>query len=75
MSTFSTEHRNNKVREVLKNATEKLGPTEIARLIDEPWCRTVGHGRHPQSSAIVPVLRRIGAQTYKGKYWSAEEES
>jgi len=71
MSTFSTEHRNNKVREVLENAIEKLGPTEIARLIGEPWCLTkypnfIGYA---QSSAIVPVLRRIGALTYKGKYW------
>jgi hypothetical protein len=77
MSTFSTEHRNNKVREVLRIAVKAIGPTEIARLIDEPWCvdKIEGSGSYPNSSIIVTVLRRIGARTYRGKYWLAEVES
>jgi hypothetical protein len=74
MSTFSiysTEHRGYKVLEVLLKAEKPLGPTEIARLINEPWCVTkspdgVGYA---QSSVIVPILRRGSALTHKGKYW------
>jgi hypothetical protein len=77
MSTFSTEHRNNKVREVLRTALKPLGPTEIARLIDEPWCvgKIEGSGSYPNASIIITVLRRIGIRMYRGKYWSAEVES
>lgn len=48
-----------KVLFVLRNATQPLGPTEIARRIGEPWC--IGDGDYPQSSAINPILKRIKA--------------
>lgn len=57
--------RDEKVRAVLQASSVMLGPTEIARRVNEPWCVP---NRYPSSSAIVPVLRRIGAIAIKGKY-------
>ena len=53
------------VRNVLSTTTGLLGPTEIARRINKPWCMP---GGEPSSSAVVPVLRRIGAISRLGKY-------
>jgi hypothetical protein len=64
---MSKDDRDNKVRAVLQAATGPLGPTEIARLINEPWC-VIQPGNYAQSSAITPVCRRIGASATKGKY-------
>lgn len=64
-TAVSTEQRNAKVGAVLAAADKPLGPTEIARRINEPWCMTE---HYPQSSAIVPVLRRIGALGSGGRY-------
>lgn len=61
----SAEHRNEKVRAVLLAASEPLGPTEIARRVNEPWC---GAGGYPSSAAVTPVLRRIGAIANNGRY-------
>lgn len=65
MTQIPTDQRNEKVRAVLASTQLALGPTEIARRIDEPWCKSEGYF---QSGAIVPVLRRIGAVGIKGKY-------
>ena len=55
------DDRDEKVRAVLEAATEPLGPTEISRRINAPWCCC-------GSSAIVPVLRRIGAVKVAGRF-------
>jgi len=64
-SKKSAAERNEEVLLVLKHAAEPLGPTEIARRINQSWCVD----GYPLSSAINPVLKRIGATpTGKGKY-------
>jgi hypothetical protein len=71
-SKKSTAERDEEVLFVLKRAEEPLGPTEIARRINQPWCVN----GYPLSSAITPVLRRIGATpTGKGKYTYPEERA
>ncbi len=65
MSEISTEDRNAKVLAVLVASDKPIGPTEIARRINEPWCKSENYF---QSSAIVPVLRRIGAVGSGGRY-------
>ena len=66
----TAEQRNDQVRAILQAASKALGPTEIARRIDAEWCSLPYRGRRsPQSAPVVPVLRRIGALTLKGKYW------
>ena len=68
----TAEQRNDQVRAILQAASEALGPTEIARRINQDWCIIRGNnGRadFAQSAPVVPVLRRIGALTLKGKYW------
>ncbi len=64
---MSKDDRDRKVRAVLEAAEGPLGPTEIARRIDESWCGGPSSG-YPRSSAIVPVLRRIGAVKAEGAY-------
>lgn len=64
---MSKDDRDNKVRAVLEAAKEPLGPTEIARRIGEEWCSPGGKNEYPLSSAIVPVLRRIGAVKADGR--------
>jgi len=59
----TTEERNAAVLAVLKDASEPLGPTEIARRIGQPWCV---FGRYAQSSAVSPILKRIGAIRHNG---------
>lgn len=54
----SKNDRNNKVLRVLKDAGQAIGPTEIARRINEDWCMFQGT---PQSAVIFPVLKKIGA--------------
>lgn len=63
---MSTDDKDSKVRAVLLASTAPLGPTEIARRIDEDCCAP--KDSYPKSSAIVPILRRIGAQCEGGKY-------
>lgn len=67
MSEITAEDRNAKVLAMLAASDKPIGPTEIARLINEPWCKSQGYF---QSSAIVPVLRRIGAVGAGGRYSS-----
>lgn len=67
MIELSKVDRDNKVRAVLAAAEGPLGPTEIARQIGEAWCGGGNHG-YPLSSAIVPVLRRIGAVKAEGLF-------
>ena len=64
------EYRNQRVREVLLASGKVLGPTEIARRIDEDWC--CGRYCVPSSAAIVPILRRIGAMRHPGGLYSLE---
>ena len=53
------------VKSVLKAADRPLGPTEIARRINQPWCVK----GYPLSSAILPILRQIGAvRSGSGQY-------
>lgn len=70
----SAEERNEKVRAVLRDALSPLGPTEIARRINEDWCVFPGIDRgYPQSAKITPICRRIGAIGVKGKYTLPKE--
>ena len=63
---MSKNDRNNKVLAILEQATKPLGPTEIARRINEQWCMI---GGQPQSSIITPVLRKLGVKgDISGKY-------
>ena len=64
------EYRNQRVREVLLASGKVLGPTEIARRIDEDWCKQYGE---PASSAITPILKRIGAMRHPGGLYSMEK--
>lgn len=59
--TTATE-KNAKVLAVLAATSAPLGPTEIARRINEKWCCD----GFPASAPITPVLRRIGAVRHKG---------
>ena len=72
MTEVTTEQRNAKVLAVLKSTKAPLGPTEIARRINEPWCRV--SGGYFKSSVIVPILRRIGAVGVSGQYVSPKHE-
>ncbi len=65
-----TERRNSRVIGVLRASTQILGPTEIARRINESWC--FQHGS-PASSAITPILKRIGAVRHPGGHYSLDE--
>lgn len=65
------EYRNQRVREVLLASGKVLGPTEIARRIDEDWCKQYGV---PSSSAILPILKRIGAMRHPGGLYSLEKQ-
>lgn len=65
------EYRNNRVREVLLTSGKVLGPTEIARRINEDWCG--GRFCDPSSAAIVPILRRIGATRHPGGMYSLDQ--
>ncbi len=63
--------RDEAVLVILQNAKEALGPTEIARRIGEDWCI---RDSYPQSSAINPILKRIGAvREGNGRYKLAEK--
>lgn len=67
----STEDRNAKVRAVLLAATEPIGPTEIARRINELWCKADSYFL---SSSIAPVLKRIGAVRHNGGEYTLAKE-
>jgi len=69
MNKFTAEHRNEKVREVLRESITPLAPTQIAQRICEEWCCYGGKASGAHSAAISPVLKRIGAVGVKGK-WS-----
>lgn len=70
MATFQSEGRDEKVLAVLLAAVEPIGPTEIARRINEPWC---GEPGYYLSSAIMPILRRIRAERHKGGKYSIKK--
>ena len=57
---MAKDDRDEKVIAILRTSSLPLGPTEIARRIGEAWCGGLSH-QYPSSSAIMPVLRRIGA--------------
>lgn len=59
------------VLRVLQRAEGPIGPTEIARRVNEPWCG----GTLTQSSAVMPYLKRIGAVRHDGGLYSAPKES
>ena len=65
-TAMTEQARKERVREVLRAASEPLGPTQIAERIGEAWCMWNGTGF---GSAVTPVLRRIGAKKSSGK-WS-----
>ena len=66
-------YRESRVREVLLSSGKVLGPTEIARRINEDWCG--GGFCNPSSAAIVPILRRIGATRHPGGMYSLDQPS
>lgn len=57
------------VLEILKKDGGFVGPTEIARRIDEPWCV---YGLYPQSAPVCYVLKALAREGLlikeKGKY-------
>lgn len=56
--------RTKRVLEVLRASDKPIGPTEIARRIDKPWCVKVfgrGSSSSPQSNAINPLLATLVA--------------
>ena len=67
-----TEDRNAAVLVVLNSTKAPLGPTEIARRINQPWCK---YGQSAfLSSAISPILKRIKAVRHNGGEWTAPEK-
>ena len=64
----TAEDRNAAVLAVLKSAKVPLNPTEIARLIDAPWCK---HSNYYMPSAINPILKRIKAMRHNGGEYTA----
>ena len=62
--------KNAKVLAVLQAEQKPIGPTEIARRINEPWCCNDGFA---MSAPITPVLRRIGAIRHKGGLYTKPE--
>ena len=74
MSSASAE-RDAQVAEVLAAATEPLGPTEIGFRVNKPWSTTIAMGEMAQgkSSAVLPVLRRIGAVWHPGGRYTKPE--
>jgi hypothetical protein len=69
------DRRDEQVREVLRNSPDPIGPTDIAKKINEHWCVPDGYGlSYAKSAPVILVLRRIGVPSYGGKYWLSEEE-
>ena len=62
--------KNAKVLAVLAATSDPIGPTEIARRINEQWCCDAGFA---MSAPITPVLRRIGAIRHKGGLYTKPE--
>lgn len=62
--------KNAKVFAVLQAEQKPIGPTEIARRINEPWCVDDGFA---MSAPITPILRRIGAIRHKGGLYTKPE--
>lgn len=72
MNTRATPaERDAAVLAVLQAESKPIGPTEIGRRIGQLWCCYDGHWG--QSSAITPVLRRIGAVRHKGGLYTKPE--
>ncbi|TQK10211.1 hypothetical protein [Herbaspirillum sp. SJZ107] len=65
-AAMTEEARKERVREVLRTASEPLSPIQIAECIGEAWCMWNGSGF---GSAVTPLLRKIGAKKSSGK-WS-----
>jgi len=65
-AAMTEEARKERVREVLRAASEPLSPIQIAERIGEAWCMWNGSGF---GSAVTPLLRKIGAKKSSGK-WS-----
>lgn len=65
---MDTSVRDRAVLKVLQEAKEPIGPSEIARRINQPWC--VDDTGNPLSSRITPILRRIGAVRHAAGRWS-----
>jgi len=63
---MTEEARKERVREVLRAASEPLGPIQIAERIGEAWCMWNGSGF---GSVVTPLLRKVGAKKSSGK-WS-----
>ena len=74
---MTLDEKKRQVRAVLNSAEKPIGPTEIARRIGEWWCYSHTAGTsYPQSSRIVPVLRKMkGVRRHKGGRYSFKRES
>lgn len=62
---MTEEARKERVREVLRAASEPLGAIQIAERIGEAWCMWNGTGF---GSAVTPLLRKVGAKKTSGKW-------
>lgn len=71
--------RQDAIRAVLKEAEKPIGPTEIARRVNDCWCYSGGMpGRgYPQSAPVCAELKRMGDVSRVGRglyYLRAREE-
>jgi len=64
-AAMTEEARKERVREVLRAASEPLGSVQIAERIGEAWCMWNGSGF---GSAVTPLLRKVGAKKSSGKW-------
>lgn len=65
-AAMTEEARKERVREVLRAASDPLSPIEVAERIGEGWCMWNGSGF---GSAVTRLLRKVGAKKSSGK-WS-----
>lgn len=67
------EDRQRLILEVLEEATEPIGPTEMARRINEEWCLP---GGYPYTAVVCRELKRIPniRKCGKGRYELIREE-
>lgn len=66
--TETQKERIEKIRKILESSPVPLGPTQIAREINEHWCII---GGSPQSNRICSLLKLmddVKRYAYEGKY-------
>jgi hypothetical protein len=71
--TEQSDYRDDKVFKVLSSVNRPIGPTEIAKLINEHWCLC---GEYYSSAVISKSIKRLVKNGYiicpkRGKYIAA----